>query len=132
MRQCRHWFEKAADQGDANGAFILGTMYWNGDGVERNHEQAGKRWYLSAERGNTSAPARLAKYYFGTSIMAEKRIVIDRALRAAYWGTIATHVDPIPAVQMESQKLVDLLLNAAPSLKPQLETMLATPTPPSY
>jgi uncharacterized protein len=126
------WFEKAADQGDANAAFILGTMYWNGDGVERDHEQAGKRWYLSAQRGNTSAPARLAKYYFGTSITADKRIVIDSALKAAYWGTVATHVDPNLAVQTESQKLVDLLLNAAPSLKPKVETMLATPTPPSY
>jgi TPR repeat protein len=126
------WFTKAADQGDANGAFILGTMYWNGDGVERNHEQAGKNWYLSAERGNTSAPARLAKYYFGTSITADKRIVVERALKAAYWGTIATHVDPNAAGQTDSQKLVDLLLNAAPSLKPNLETMLATSTPPSY
>ena len=126
------WFQKAADQGNANAAFLLGTMYWNGDGVERNHEQAGKRWYLSAERGNTSAPARLAKYYFAASITADKRIVIDPALKAAYWGTLATHVDPNPAAQTESQKLVDLLLNAAPSLKPKVETMLATPTPPSY
>jgi TPR repeat protein len=126
------WFQKAADQGNANAAFLLGTMYWNGDGVERNHEQAGKRWYLSAERGNTSAPARLAKYYFAASITADKRIVIDPALKAAYWGTLAAHVDPSPAAQSESQKLVDLLLNAAPSLKPKVEAMLATSTPPSY
>jgi hypothetical protein len=53
-------------------------------------------------------------------------------LKAAYWGTIATHVDPNAAGQTDSQKLVDLLLNAAPSLKPNLETMLATSTPPSY
>jgi uncharacterized protein len=126
------WFQKAADQGNANAALLLGTMYWNGDGVERDHEQAGKRWYLSATRGNTSAPARLAKYYFAASISADKRIVIDPALKAAYWGTLATHVDPSPAAKTESQKLVDLLLNAAPSLKPKLETMVATPTPPSY
>jgi len=126
------WFQKAADQGNANAAFLLGTMYWNGDGVERNHEQAGKRWYLSATRGNTSAPARLAKFYYATSITADKRIVIDPAAKAAYWGTVATHVDPNPAAQTESQKLVDLLLNAAPNLKPMVETMLATPTPPGY
>ena len=126
------WFERAADQGNANAAFILGTMYWNGDGVERNHEQAGKQWYQSARQGNTSAPARLAKYYFGTSITADKRIVIDAASKAAYWGTVATHVDPNPATQTESQKLVDLLFNAAPSLRPKVETMLATPTPPTF
>ena len=126
------WFQKAAEQGNANAAFLLGTMYWNGDGVERDHEQAGKRWYLSATRGNTSAPARLAKYYFAASVAADKRIVIEPASKAAYWGTLATHVDPNPTAQTESQKLVDLLLNAAPSLKPKVETMLAASTPPSY
>jgi TPR repeat protein len=126
------WFEKAADQGNANAAFLLGTMYWNGDGVERNHEQAGKSWYLAARRGNTLAPARLAKYYFAASISADKRIVIDPALKAAYWGTVATHADPNSAAQTESQKLVDLLLNAAPSLKSQVESMLAASTPPSF
>jgi TPR repeat protein len=126
------WFQKAAEQGNPNAAFILGTMYWNGDGVERDHEQAGKRWYLSATRGNTSAPARLAKYYFAASITADKHIVIEPASKAAYWGTLATHLDPNPAAQTESQKLVDLLLNAAPSLKPKVETMLAASTPPSY
>jgi TPR repeat protein len=126
------WFQKAAEQGNANAAFLLGTMYWNGDGVERDHEQAGKRWYLSATRGNTLAPARLAKYYFAASITADKHIVIEPASKAAYWGTLATHVDPNPAAQTESQKLVDLLLNAAPSLKPKVETMLAASTPPIY
>jgi hypothetical protein len=83
-------------------------------------------------RGNTSAPARLAKYYYATSITTDKRILIDAASKAAYWGTVATHVDPNPAAQTESRKLVDLLLNAAPNLKPKVEMMLATPTPPDY
>jgi TPR repeat protein len=126
------WFRKASDQDNANAAFLLGTMYWNGDGVERNHEQAGKSWYLAAQRSHTLAPARLAKYYFAASISPDKRIVIDPALRAAYWGTVASHVDPNPAAQSESQKLVDLLLKAAPSLRPQVETMLGARTPPSY
>jgi uncharacterized protein len=132
LPEAARWFEKAADEGDANGAFILGTMFWNGDGVERDHEQAGKRWYLSAERGNSSAPVRLSKYYFGKSLTPDKRIVIDAALKSAYWGTVATRVDPNPAAQTESQKLVDLLLSAAPSLKPQLDKMLVTPAPPAF
>ena len=56
----------------------------------------------------------------------------NAASKAAYWGTVATHVDPNPAAQTESRKLVDLLLNAAPNLKPKVEMMLATPTPPDY
>lgn len=58
--------------------------------------------------------------------------LIDAASKAAYWGTVAAHVDPDSAAQTDSQKLVDLLFNAAPSLKPKVEAMLAIPTPPSY
>jgi TPR repeat protein len=126
------WFQKAVDQGNASAAYILGTMYWNGDGVNRDHERAARIWHLSAERGNTSAPARLALYYFTASLTADHRIVIDPALKTAYWGTVATRVDPDSSGRTASQKLVDMLMGAAPSLRPKLETMLTTPTPPEF
>ena len=132
LTEAAGWFRKAADQGSANAAFILGTMYWNGDGVERDHEQAGKRWYQSALQGNASAPARLAKYYFGRSLTPDKQILVDAASKTAYWATLAARADPNPSIKTDSQKLVDLLLNAAPNLKPQVETMLAASTPPSF
>jgi hypothetical protein len=94
--------------------------------------QAAKVWHISAEHGNTSAPARLAKYYFTASIAADKRIVVDPAVKAAYWGAVAARVDQDPAARGDSQKLVELLLRAAPSLRPNVESMLATPTPPSF
>lgn len=127
------WFQKAVDQGQANAALLLGTMYWNGDGVERNHEQAARIWHISALHGNTSAPAHLTKYYFASSIVFEqKQVRIDPARKAMYWGIVATRVDPDPAAREESQKLVDMLVGAAPSLKPTVETMLDTPTPPPF
>jgi uncharacterized protein len=132
LSQAASWFQKAVDQGQANAALVLGTMYWNGDGVERNHEQAAKIWHLSAERGNRSAPARLAKYYLAASISTDKRVIIDPASKAAYWGIVATRVDPDPSVRADSQKLVDMLFGAAPSLKQNAETMLTSPTPPSF
>jgi hypothetical protein len=94
--------------------------------------QAAKVWHISAEHGNTSAPARLAKYYFSTSMTADQRIVIDPAVKAAYWGTIAAQVDPDPIARGDSTKLVDLLLNAAPTLKPNVEKMLAASTVPGF
>ena len=73
---------------------------------------------------------------YGQSELAFERamrfLTIEPVSKAAYWGTLATRVDPNPAAQTESQKLVDLLLNAAPSLKPKVETMLAASTPPIY
>ncbi len=132
LAEAAGWFQKAVDQGQANAALLLGTMYWNGDGVPRDHLQAAKIWYLSAEHGNTSAPARLAKYYFTASTNADKRIVLDPAVKAAYWGTLATRVDPDPAARADSEKLVDLLMIAAPGLKANVEKLLATPTSPSF
>ena len=133
LPQAAMWFQKAADQGQANAALLLGTMYWNGDGVERNHERAARAWHLSAARGNPSAPARLTKYYFAAAIIpGEQRVLEEPALKAAYWGVVATRVDPDPAVRTEIQKLVDMLLGAAPSLKTKAEAMLTSPAPPSF
>lgn len=133
LTEAASWLQKAVAQGQANAALLLGTMYWNGDGVERNHEQAARIWHISAERGNPSAPGRLAKYYFATSfVAAENRVLVDPASKAAYWGTVATRVDPDPSARAESQKLIDMLFGIAPSLMPKVETMLATATSPSF
>jgi hypothetical protein len=127
------WFQKAVAQGQADAAFQLRTMYWNGDGVERNRELAAKVWLLSAERGNVSAPARLAQYYFAAGVIpAEKRVLEDPASKAAYWATIATRVDPDSAARIESQKLADMILGVAPTLKPKVETMLAAAVTPGF
>jgi TPR repeat protein len=37
LAEAAAWFQKAVDQGQANAAMNLGTMYWNGDGVPRDH-----------------------------------------------------------------------------------------------
>jgi TPR repeat protein len=128
------WFQKAMDGGQSNGnaALLLGTMRWNGDGVERNHEQAAAAWLVSAQHGNRAAPAFLAKYYFATSIVPDsKQIRVDPATKAIYWGTLATRADPDPAAREASQKLMDMLLGAAPSLKEKADAMLANPGSPA-
>lgn len=45
------WFRKAADQGNAEGAYRLGKMYTKGEGVERDPVEAGKWMLLAAENG---------------------------------------------------------------------------------
>jgi uncharacterized protein len=131
--EAARWFQKAVEQGQPEAAFLLGTMFWNGDGVERSHEEAGKIWHLSAERGNASAPARLAKYYFAAAVVtAEKRVLEEPGSKSAYWGIVATRVDPDSAARKESQKLVDLILGFNPSLKPKVDAMLAAAVPPSF
>jgi hypothetical protein len=75
----------------------------------------------------------LTKYYFAAAIVpAEQRVSEEPGLKAAYWGIVATRIDPDPAVRAQTQKLVDMLLGAAPSLKPKVEAMLTNPVVPSF
>ena len=56
-------YRKAAEQGDADAQYRLGTCYANGDGVEMNKAEA-VRWYRkAAEQGNVDAQCRLGSYY---------------------------------------------------------------------
>ena len=41
------WFQKAADQGNADAQFWLGCMYQNGSDVERSYEKA-VEWFQKA------------------------------------------------------------------------------------
>lgn len=52
--------EPEADAGSAEHQFVLGLMYWNGDGVRRNAKR-GLRWMrLAAEQGDPDHQAMLA------------------------------------------------------------------------
>ena len=43
------WTRRAAEHGDRDGQYNLATLYENGEGVEKDLEEA-KRWYLLAAR----------------------------------------------------------------------------------
>ncbi|HCO61914.1 MAG TPA: hypothetical protein DIT49_00095, partial [Clostridiales bacterium] len=40
----RHWLEQAAEQSLPRAQYILGDLYWNGDGVPQDRAQAA-HWY---------------------------------------------------------------------------------------
>jgi TPR repeat protein len=131
-QEAARWLRKAMDQGQANAALVLGKMFWNGDGVERDHRQAAQAWLIAAQRQNPSAPALLARYYFvGALSSGQNRvIVVEPASKAAYWGTLASRLDPDPAQRQQSEQLVNMLLKLAPGLKARVDEMLAGPIPP--
>jgi len=54
------WITLAAEQGNANAQFNLGTMYENGLGIALNYNAALKWYRLAAEQGNANA-----QYYLG-------------------------------------------------------------------
>ncbi len=57
------WTKKSAAQGYANAQCVLGTMYADGDGVERDNAKA-RSWYLkAAEQGDAEAQGLLGVMY---------------------------------------------------------------------
>ncbi len=66
-----------ADNGDSHAQQVLGVMYENGQGVNKNPQQAFKWYMLSAEAGNASAQYHLARLYeagSGVSRSAEQAL----------------------------------------------------------
>ena len=61
--KAKEWFEKAAEQGNANAQNNLGNLYENGLGVEKDYTKA-KEWYeKAAERGVATAQYNLGFLY---------------------------------------------------------------------
>lgn len=54
------WLTKSADQGDGGAQFFLGNLYFTGEGVERDEEQARTLWRQAAASGHAQARAALA------------------------------------------------------------------------
>ena len=54
-----------AEQGDAEAQFVLGSMYRDGQGVEKDLAQTLKWWEKAAELGNVDAQFALGNIYSG-------------------------------------------------------------------
>ncbi|MDR3358819.1 MAG: hypothetical protein LBN96_08230 [Desulfovibrio sp.] len=51
----RKWYQKAADQGNADGQSRLAVMLWNGKGIIRNRQEACRLWRTAGEQGDKDA-----------------------------------------------------------------------------
>ena len=57
------WFFLAAVQGDAFAQFNLGAMYYEGQGVERNYQEALDWFRQAADQGDQKAQVNLGVMY---------------------------------------------------------------------
>ena len=57
------WYAKAADQGNANAQFNLGSMYERGQGVARNYAKAAEWYAKAADQGKAKAQYNLGLMY---------------------------------------------------------------------
>ena len=74
--QARH---AAANDGDADEQYLLGRVYYYGDGVAQDYVEAARWWRLAAEQGQPSAQAMLGYAY------AEGHGVAQNDVEAARW-----------------------------------------------
>lgn len=81
------WYRKAAEAGDAQGMANVGSMYFNGRGVEKDEREAA-RWLRKAmEAGDTSATALLAfQYARGMGVPKDEREAARLYRKAAEEG----------------------------------------------
>jgi hypothetical protein len=103
--------EQAANAGDGHAALMVGIMYWNGDGVPRDHATAG-RWFQTADKfGEPRAAKYLGDWAFVRVAQAARPEDADRAVldEAIAWYGKALKVEPVPAVRAQAQQRLEML-----------------------
>jgi len=103
--------ERAATQGNGHAALMVGAIYWNGDGVAKDHAAAA-RWFEKADlAGETRAAKMLGDEAFGRLVKAAKPEDTDRAVldTAIGWYEKALEVEPVPEVKAEAQQSLAML-----------------------
>jgi TPR repeat protein len=61
--QAAGWFRKAADQGNADAQFSLGSMYYSGQGVKKDDTETLRWWRKAAAQGEAHAQYDLGLMY---------------------------------------------------------------------
>lgn len=90
------WWKKAAQQGEVSAQHSLGSMYFNGLGVEQDYVKA-SWWYLkAAEQGDVDDQAMIAWMYEVGKLTEDSRGidgVLDDDVTAYAWNKIAAGSD---------------------------------------
>src|SRR5689334_14008121 len=105
--------EQAAKQGDGHAALMVGAIYWNGDGVAKDHAAAA-RWFEIADlAGETRAAKMLGDEAFGRLVKVAKPEDTDPAILdvAIGWYEKAVEVEPVPAAKAEAEQSLAMLEN---------------------
>ena len=110
--------KQAAVKGNGYAALMVGAIYWNGDGVAKDHAQAAHWFELADLAGETRAAKMLGDEAFTRLVKAGKPEDTDRAVldTAIGWYEKAVEVEPLPQAKAEAQQSLALLT----SLKQQL------------
>jgi hypothetical protein len=110
--------QRAALQGNGHAALMVGAIYWNGDGVAKDHAQAARWFELADLAGETRAAKMLGDEAFVRLVKAAKPEDTDRAVldTAIGWYEKALEVEPVPEAKAEAEQSLALLSNLKQTL----------------
>ena len=106
------WYRSLAEQGDASAQNTLGIMYYNGDGVPQDYQEAMKWYRLAAEQGHAGAQFNLGVMYAsGKGVPQDVQVAVkwwrlaaEQGHAGAQWGRVyqrrwrAPGLHPVPQV----------------------------------
>lgn len=95
------WYRKAADQGNEEGAYWLGTMYLNGYGVKQDAGRAYAWFAQAAEKRHTAATLAMADAHIRAN-RGEIVTTLDRT-QAASWLARAADLEHLAALDALAQ-----------------------------
>jgi TPR repeat protein len=82
-------FKQYAEQGDAEAQYVLGTLYYDGNGVKPDSQMAAKWIRKSAEQGRADAQLALGNFYFdGEGVRQDYETAVKWYLLAAKKGNV--------------------------------------------
>jgi TPR repeat protein len=91
------YYRKAAEQGNADGEYGLGTMYAAGTGIKRDPAEARKWIVRAAEKGNAAAINSLAQAYIKGELGIDE--TARNGVEALRWVRRAADAGYLPALE---------------------------------
>ena len=102
--------KQAANRGDGHAALMVGAIYWNGDGVARDHAAAAHWFEIADLAGETRAAKMLGDEAFARLVKAAKPADTDAILEVAIgWYEKAVEVEPAPEAKAQAQQSLAML-----------------------
>ncbi|MGZ8298494.1 MAG: tetratricopeptide repeat protein [Allosphingosinicella sp.] len=105
----RRYLAGAAAKRHVNASYLLGQIYWNGDGVERDRAEAARWWKVAHEAGRPEAAFMIgieATTRIADARKANRSIPAEALNDAETWLKIAETREPNPAKRREAAELL--------------------------
>ena len=87
--EATNWLRRSAEQGFAEAQFLLGAIYDEGRGADRDEQEAVKWYRMSAEQGNAKAQLALGRYYEHVEETKQKTRRLRDYREAVQWYLMA-------------------------------------------